>query len=197
MFYNILCSIARIVMKILFKVRIYGDNKLKDGKLIICANHQSNFDPIALATAVDRQVFFMAKKELFKNKLLGKIFAKLGVFPVDRKGADLQSIRKAIGILDDDDVLGIFPEGTRVEERDPSNMKEGVSFIALKAKADIQPVYIESDYKFRGKLNIYFRDLISIDEYLALPKKQAKIELGQDVFNEIYYNKKKELQEIK
>lgn len=190
MLYKIFWLVLNPILRIFFKIKIHGNNKLQEGRLVICANHKSNWDPIILGIAVNRQVFYFAKKELFENKLLGKLITGLGAFPVDRDAIDIHSIKKAIGILNDEKVLGIFPEGTRVNETDMSNMKEGISFIALKGKADIQPVYIETNYKFRGELNIYFRDPISIENYLSLPKKEAKRKLGQDVFNEIYYDSK-------
>ncbi len=63
-----------------------------------------------IAIAVPRPVSFMAKKELFENKILGKLVSALNAFPVDREGSDLSAIRNSLKVLKEDKVLGIFPE---------------------------------------------------------------------------------------
>lgn len=155
MFYKILRSIAGFFIKIFFKFDISGlENIPKEGSVILCPNHLSLWDPIVLSVVVPRQIFWMGKSELFESKILAFFLDKLGVFPVKRGEVSLQAVKTSLKILKNDEILGIFPEGTRVEGYDVENAKPGVSLISLKTKTPIIPIYIYSDYKFRSKLKI-------------------------------------------
>ena len=52
----------------------------KDGPVVVCCNHISMKDPVLIALALKRQVFYMAKAELFKNKFVSLIIRALGAF---------------------------------------------------------------------------------------------------------------------
>ena len=67
-------------------------------------------DPVVIALVSPRIVHFMAKKELFKSKLLALFFKSAFVFPVDRGTADLKSLKNALKLLEKGKVFGIFPE---------------------------------------------------------------------------------------
>lgn len=157
MFYSIVRSIVGFFVKIYFKFEISGlENIPKNGRLILCPNHKSNWDPIVISIVVPREIHWMGKSELFKNKILAFFLTKLGVFPVNRGEVSLQAIKTSFKILKNDEVLGIFPEGTRVKGYDIENAKPGVSLISLKTDAPIIPVYIESNYKLRSPVKIIF-----------------------------------------
>ena len=85
--------------------------RVKGGAIYAC-NHLSMLDPVMIAFLSPRIVHFMAKKELFNG--LGKVFFKgLMVFPVNRHTADIASLKRAMEVLKDGKVFGIFPEGKR------------------------------------------------------------------------------------
>jgi 1-acyl-sn-glycerol-3-phosphate acyltransferase len=96
MFYKIAANILRLLVFLIFDVKVYNKEYLDntEGGLIVCGNHISMIDPVILAVSTKRQIHFMGKKELFENKLLSFIFRKLGAFPVDRQGASLSSIKQ-------------------------------------------------------------------------------------------------------
>lgn len=154
-FYHIVRFIANIVFRIIFRFDIKGiENIPQKGRVVLCSNHISILDPIMLAIAIPRPIIFMAKKELFENKFLAKLIHGLGSFPVDRQGADISSIKKSLRTLKGEKILGIFPEGTRVQKMDLDNVKPGVGLISIKSKSPIIPVYIESKYKLFNKVTI-------------------------------------------
>ncbi|MDU3198877.1 MAG: lysophospholipid acyltransferase family protein, partial [Anaerococcus hydrogenalis] len=77
----------RIIATPLFRIRVHGiENIPKDEKYIICANHKSFLDPIFVALAINRQVHFIAKKELFEIPILKNILKKLNAIPAQRDG---------------------------------------------------------------------------------------------------------------
>lgn len=165
-FYKIVKALASIIFRIAFRINIRGKNNIpEDGKLILCSNHISLLDPIMLAIAVPRPINFMAKKELFESKILGKLISKLGAFPVDRDGSDLSAIRISLKTLKEDKVLGIFPEGTRVKEPNLNTVKAGIGLIAIKSKSPVIPIYIDSKYNIFGKVTIKIGEPIYFDEY--------------------------------
>ena len=111
-----------------------------EGRVIIAGNHFTNLDPFVIAHAIPkpRRVQYMAKKELFTNPVLGHIIRSGGSFPVDRSGNDVGAIRTALRVLQNEGMLGIFPQGTR----GGSSLQGGAAMLALKAKAPIVPASI-------------------------------------------------------
>lgn len=187
MLYKILRPILSVIFKILYRYEVVGNREFpKDIPIVLCANHKSNMDPLLLAASFKNQIHFMAKKELFSNKILGYFIDKLGAFPVDRDKADVQSIKKAISILKDNKILGIFPEGTRVQTIDYNSAKSGVAVIAHRSKAVVIPVYIEGNYIPFKKMKVYIKDIMDLRE---LPKKlepEKYTEISVNIMKSIY-----------
>ena len=178
-FYHISRFIANIIFRLIFRIEIVGkENIPKEGRVILCSNHISNFDPIMLGIAVPRPISFMAKKELFEKKLLGKLISGLGSFPVDREGSDLSAIRNSLKVLKEEKMLGIFPEGTRKYNMDLENIKAGIGLIAIKGKSPVLPVYIDAKYRMFSKVKITIGKPMNFDNY-----KDKK--LGADEYREI------------
>ena len=76
---------------LVFRMKVEGaENVPKEGPVLLCSNHLAKRDPVLLGLCQKRQVFYMAKEELFRNKFLGGLFRMLGAFPVKRGtgGAD-------------------------------------------------------------------------------------------------------------
>ena len=128
----------------------------------------------------------MGKKELFENKFLAVFLRSIGVFPIDREGRDLKSLKNSIKLLKDGKVLGIFPEGTRTHNINRKNVKDGVAYIAIKAKKDILPVEIVSTYKPFRKTYIYINEPIDVNKYLNMKSKEAMVKMSDEIFNGIY-----------
>lgn len=189
MLYKIVVFILKILVFLIFNVKTHNlaeFNKV-NSRLIVCANHTSMIDPVILAVCSKRQIHFMGKKELFENKLLGFIFGKLGAFPVDRTGVSLSSIKSSLAVLNQEEILGIFPEGTRVKEYDECNAKPGIALIANKAKTNIIPVYIQGKYKIRGEINVYFgKEKNYFENYTGKHNTETYAEIGKEILKDIY-----------
>ncbi|MDO5027078.1 MAG: lysophospholipid acyltransferase family protein [Tissierellia bacterium] len=187
MLYKIVYILVWPIIKFIFFFKT--ENKPQDlpqGKLIICANHISFMDPFILAMSFGKQVHFIAKKELFTNKLLAYLLKSLGAIPVDRKNLDLHAIKTSVKVLNDDKYLGIFPEGTRVKEVKRENIKNGISYIALRAEADILPIEIKGRYIPFTQIKAVFKPMIKIEDYKHLDKRTSYDKIAQDVYNSIY-----------
>lgn len=187
MLYRILKFIATIFIWPIFRLRVVGRENIPQNEgYILCANHKSNWDPIFLAIAFVPSIRFMAKKELFENGFLASFLNAIGVFPIDREGRDLSSLKNSIKLLKEENILGIFPEGTRTFDINRENMKDGVAYIALKAKKDVLPVEIVSSYKPFKKTYIYINEPINVDKYLSMKSKEAMVKMSDEIFNGIY-----------
>lgn len=114
------------------------------GRGIVIANHQSAIDIIILGYTVRRQIHFMAKDTLFKNRFMAWIWRNLGVFPVNRKTPGPSTIKKTYELLKAEKILAMFPEGTRnfEHEGELQALKKGLATFALKTKSPIIPTFI-------------------------------------------------------
>ena len=187
MFYFTVRRIVGFFMRHIYRLEVHGrENIPQDSeRLIICGNHKSNLDPVAISAIFQRQIFWMAKKELFENKFFGGFLTKLGAFPIDRQGNDLAAIKKSLKILKNEDVLGIFPEGTRVKEADYTRIKSGIALIAQKTNSRVLPVYIEGDYKPFRKTRIYFREPVKINKEIKYSPGELE-NISQDIMRIVY-----------
>ena len=186
MFYRFARFLMKIVFTIKYKLDIHGNTRLPETPLVICANHINLWDPILLAIIFDRPIRFMAKKELFENKILGFLLEKFGAFPVDRENVNVKTIKDAIKLVKNNEVLGIFPEGTRVKTVSEENMKTGVAMIASRAGADVIPVFIKSDYKFRSTVEVFIREKIAISNFDDVSKDIKNKEITKAIYKNIY-----------
>ena len=115
MLYKFLSGLAKAVTHCIFRVKVVGkENVPKDGGMILAVNHKSNLDPIFAGAYCPRPLRFMAKADLFKNKLFGGLIKKLGAFPIQRGRGDIGAIKGAFSILKNNDAMLIFPEGHRI-----------------------------------------------------------------------------------
>lgn len=168
-FYRVIRAIVSVPVYLYFRIRKYGVHNIpKKGACIICCNHTSISDILFLGVLCPRQIHFMAKDELFKNKLLAWLFTKLGAFSVNRRTGDKGAINRAEEILGEGKILGIFPEGTRHPGEAPHKAKPGAAMLALTTKAPILPSAVyreEGKVKFLQKASFRFGTPISFEEY--------------------------------
>ena len=187
-FYHFARFLVNIVFRIIFRINIIGRANIpKSGKLILCSNHISVLDPIILAIAVPRPIAFMAKKELFQNKILSKLIQGLGAFPVDRDGSDLSAIKTSLRVLKAGKILGIFPEGTRVSKMDLDNVKPGIGLISIRSKSPVIPIFIESKYKLFSKVIVKIGKPIYFDDnYDRKLTNEDYKEISKNIMKSIY-----------
>lgn len=170
-FYRVIRAIVSFFTRIFFRVKKYGVHNIpKDGAVILCCNHTSISDILFMAILCPRQIHFMGKDELFKNKILAFLFKKLGAFSVNRRTGDKCAINKAEELLNNGKILGIFPEGTRYTDGAPHKAKPGTAMLALSTKAPILPCAVYRDtakVKLFQKATFRFGAPIYYDEYVG------------------------------
>lgn len=156
------------VYKLFYNFHIEGtENIPQDRALVMASNHRSYADPVILTMPMKRPVTYMAKEELFKNRLFGWFITKLGAFPVKRGAGDLKVIEDSVAILESGRHLVIFPEGTRSRDGKVGRGKTGVAMIAARSGADVLPcgiIFEGEKLRFRSKLTLRFGKVIPADE---------------------------------
>ena len=107
-------------------------------------NHTSNIDAVNIVLGTFEKKYFLAKKELFKNKLFGAFIKAMGAIKIDRSAADVGAIKNALKVLKNDKKLIIFPEGTRnkSDNVELGEVKSGAAMLAIKSKTPIVPVWV-------------------------------------------------------
>ncbi|MFG6114504.1 lysophospholipid acyltransferase family protein [Halobacillus sp. MO56] len=155
-----------VILYPLYRIKVIGKNNIpKEGPVIICSNHISNLDPPVVGITSGRNIHFMAKEELFKNKFFGKILHKVHAFPVKRGMKDRNALRGGLKILEGNETLGLFPEGTRSKTGEVGQGLAGAGFFALRSEAWIVPCAIIGPYKPFKRLWVVYGEPIDMSSY--------------------------------
>jgi len=180
--YKVTRNIFKVYARLIMRVEVKGvENIPESGPLVVMSNHISYLDPPLIGSIIPQKVHYMAKAELFENRIVGAFLKKLGAFPLKRGTGDSRAFRKAIKILRNDQVLGIFPEGTRYPEGSPGEPHSGSVMLAIMAKSPILPIGIKN-IKRKGRTKVIIGEPLVLEEYFG--KKLSKEE-RQEVANEV------------
>ncbi|MDD3305406.1 MAG: lysophospholipid acyltransferase family protein [Bacilli bacterium] len=180
-----------VLHKLLLKIKEYNKDKLKDNSYILCPNHTSDFDGPVLWTS-NNNIRIMAKKELFKNKLMAKFLNKMDVVSVDRSKHSAREIMQAVRYLKEGSehkVFMLFPQGTisDINKNALARIKEGAFVISALSKTPIVPVFIEQPRIFRRSRIVYGNQLSLdiLDEKEKIDRKKlldARLIWQQEIF---------------
>lgn len=184
--YTFLGKFAPLLLKLVGSTELINRDALpQDGGYVIACTHSGWAEVIWLAIAVlPREIHFMAKKELFKNRLSGWFLKSINAFPVNREAPGISSLKIPVTILKEGGVVGIFPSGTR--NNSSQGLKRGAIHIAYTAGVPIIPAVYE------GSATIKPIDIFK--------RKENKIIFGKPIiFNSssIVPSEKKSYQQIK
>lgn len=164
--FKMIRAVMRVFLFFVFRLEVKGrENMPKDTGAIAAINHRSNWDVVVLGATAPRQLGFMAKAELFKNKLSAMFFTSLGSFPVQRGKGDIGAIKAALSRLRNNEVVAMFPEGTRVKEGEKVEPKQGAVVLASRAQVPIIPINISGKYKWMSKITITYGEPIYYTEF--------------------------------
>jgi 1-acyl-sn-glycerol-3-phosphate acyltransferase len=183
-------------MVILFTTRCevrHRENIPPEGPFLVAANHLSVGDPVLIGCYMGRKVVFMAKEELFRNRLSSYFVRSFGAFPVYRGRSNLEAFRQANRVLKRGQILGMFPEGKRSQNNSLLPALCGAALIAYHNKVPILPVGITGSEKIRGLSWLWHRPkvILNVGQPFLLPdrgpslKKEQLEELTDIIMNHI------------
>jgi len=187
-FYEIVRGAASLTFRTVMPVTCHGREKLDaEAPFVLIANHRHALDPVAMAWCIPgRQVAFLAKKELGKNKLAENLLSRAHCILVDRHNADMTAMRMCMKAVKTKRILVIFPEGTRHHEGQMEQIENGTALIALRSKVPIIPVYFDRKLKLFRRTHMYVGDPIPYDDLLADGINAETCERMNDRFREVY-----------
>lgn len=140
----ILKIIVHALFRILFTLEYYGvENVPAKGPVVLAGNHPSYLDPLLISLPIRRRIRFIAWDRLFKIPLLGALLRFAGAFPVDITRRDSKAFDQAMEVLQSGEVLGIFPEAGRSQQKGMSEtVKTGAARFAINNVCPLVPITI-------------------------------------------------------
>ena len=163
----------QICFRFLFRIQVEGrENIPRRGRLLFAANHVSAYDPFVIGSLVPRALYFLAKKELFRNPVFAAVLRFLHAIPLDRREVAHNTIRRVNELLAKGEAVLLFPEGTRTRSGQMGASKSGVGMMAAVNQADIVPVRVEGLFgkrlslRRRPRVKIIFGSVISVAPFL-------------------------------
>jgi 1-acyl-sn-glycerol-3-phosphate acyltransferase len=170
----------KIMFLFIFRCKSEGkENIPKNTGIIISPNHISFFDPPLTGCFMDKDLYFMAKQELFDIPILGFLIKRTNAFAVKRGMQDMSAFRNAFSLLENKKALLMFPEGTRSKDGNIGKARAGVGMVSCIAQVPIVPARITNtnNMKFFKKITIKYGKPIypqkeyTKDDYLLLSQK--------------------------
>lgn len=170
--------ISRTFFRLFYKVVIVDKDKIPENAgVLLCSNHIHYLDPPLVGAFINRQTRFMAKAELFDAPILKGLLPKLGAFPIRRGMSDRQALRTGLKLLKEEELIGVFPEGTRSKTGELGEGLAGVGFFALRSQAYVVPCAVIGSYKLFSTLKIVYGDPVNMNalrEQKASPEEATK-----------------------
>lgn len=184
-FYKFAIGIVRGLLKVFLLFRAKGkENIPKEGAFLLCANHNSNMDPVLLAVGCKRQLTFMAKDELFHIFFLGRLIKALGAFPIKRGKGDAAAVMATLKIMKKGGATLIFPEGKRMPRGERKSVNSGIIRLAMQSDVKIVPAYVGRNY-------VTYGEPISYSEYVDDMKDIEKMQNLADSLMDVIYSLKR------
>lgn len=164
--YGFARGLVKVTFSLIYRIRVEGlENVPAEGGAIVCGNHFDGRDPMIVGITMKRPISYMAKEELFRNKLFAWVIRGMGVFPVKRGQPDRAALKHSIDVLHSGTCFGIFPEGTRQKSGKLGKAEPGAAYLALKSGAPVIPVGITSTYKFFSPIIVRYGKPVNLDAY--------------------------------
>lgn len=181
-------AVVEALFRVLFTYDCLGEEKIPEGPAVVAANHPSYLDPILLSLQVKRPIRFMAWDALFRVPLLGGLVRLFGAFPVDlRRGRGGSAYEAAKALLEEGEVVGIFPEGRRSRAgRMEDELRAGAARLSLETGAPLVPATIRGAYRAWPRdrplpglatVRVRYHDPIDPRAYAGRPVEEAQAEL--------------------
>jgi len=176
--YQVIEKIIAPLIKKIWVEEIEGlENILEEGPLIVASNHESYFDFLCLTAISPRKIHYLTAEKFFKSKFWKPIMELTEQIRVDRLNPEkTQVYQRVYSLLQQNRVIGVFPEGTRSPDGHFLRPYTGVAKFALTTKVPVIPVGIVGTYEI-------------LSRYDTFPKfRKAKIHIGKPMFFHEYYD---------
>ncbi len=195
MIYNVLSALFKSFINVFYTLEIKGLENQPTKASIIAPNHASFLDPPLVNISHPIPLHFFARKTLFKNRFLSYFLKKLYAHPVGPGSEGMRALAQAKKLLENNEIVVMFPEGTRSEDGTLLPLRRGVVSLSLKSKAPIVPLCIQGAYeiwprgskfpKIGGKITLTYGKPLNPNNYSHLPSKEAATQMLEDLQNSL------------
>ena len=136
-------NLARVLAKTCFAFKtVHRERIIEEGGCILAMNHQSYLDPPLAGISCHREIHYLARKTLLDWPVMGRIFPKLNVIPVDQERADMSALKAVIRLVKAGNCTVVFPEGSRTEDGEFLPALPGLGLIIAKTRCPVVPMRI-------------------------------------------------------
>lgn len=173
--YRLAHTVVGTFISLSYRVTVVGlENLPANQGVILACTHQSNFDPVLVATRLPREIHFLAKRELFRFGPFGWVLALLNTIPIERRTVDLKAMKQVRRTLAGGHDLIFFPEGTRSRDGRLGTFRKGIGMVCALSGSPVLPVLIhgtrQSSFPLfhRPQVLLRFGTVIPAEELKAL-----------------------------
>jgi len=166
-FSNFLWSVGPVTVRaagrLAFSMRIELQGDLPPPPYVVAANHYSHLDPVAVGASLGNPIRFLAVDELFGiSAILDRLLSGFGVIPISRSRVPIRTLRVALARLEAGEIVGVFPDGTRVSRWGDLPPKRGAAWLAVRANVPLLPVAVVGTDRAFGVDNRWHRAHIHV-----------------------------------
>jgi 1-acyl-sn-glycerol-3-phosphate acyltransferase len=158
------------VTRLLTSLKSYGPERVpREGGAVLAMNHFSYVDPPVFGTLCPRRVVFVAKVELDRTFGLGALVRAHGVISIRRGESDRDALRIMRETVRNNDLLGMFVEGTRQKHGVPGKAKPGAAMVAIQEGVPVVPAAIHGSQDWKpgnfAPVSVAWGEPMRFDEY--------------------------------
>ncbi len=178
LFYRALRVLARILTVLWFRMRVDGRHHLPvEGGAMLLSTHQSVLDPVLVGLACNRNLNFLARHTLFRNRAFAFLLKVLDSIEIDRERGGLSGLKEMLSRLKRGELVLLFPEGTRTLDGSILPIKPGFIPVAKRSEVPLVPVAVVGAFEcmpkgskwiFPKPIAVVFGKPISAQEYLQM-----------------------------
>jgi 1-acyl-sn-glycerol-3-phosphate acyltransferase len=156
--------------RFLASLKSYGTERIpRDGGAVLAMNHFSYMDPPIFGTLCPRRVVFVAKVELDRTFGFGRLMRAHGAIAIRRGESDREGLRRMRETVRNNDLLGLFVEGTRQKTGVPGKTKPGAAMVAIQEGVPVVPAAIHGSQDWRignfAPVSVAWGEPMRFDEY--------------------------------
>ena len=164
-------SFIRFLYRIVYRVEKIGKKDINENEsYIICANHLNYLDATAVVVFNKKNIRFICKNTIFRHKFLNWVLHLVDAIPINREKNDIEAMKRSIKALKNNELLGIFPEGTRKGMEKNVQAKNGAAFMALRSKVKVIPLGIQGSFKPFTKVRLNYGEPLDFSMYYGKEK---------------------------
>ena len=146
--YGCLQVVFRLAAVVLLRIRCEGRRHVpKEAGVLVCSNHQSFLDPVLVGLVCDRRLNFLSRTTLFRFAPFRWLLKYFDAIPIDRDGLGLSGLKETLRRLRSEEMVLIFPEGTRTRDGRVAPLKPGFCTLVRRGKVAVVPMAIAGAFE--------------------------------------------------